>query len=268
MRTLVAAVASLLAVALLGAVALLSLARPAAPVEERRAADELLVAAAADLQLAFGELGRAFAAATGAEVRCTFGSSGQLAEQIVNGAPYDLFASANVAFVDEVIAAGRGVAATKVTYAYGRIVLWSPRVRYRSLADLLDPRIRYVAIPNPEHAPYGRAAEQALRHAGVYARVKRKLVYGESVADALRLVRSGNADVGIVALSLAVGSGGRYTEIAPHRYEPLEQALVVTASGERRALARRFARFVTSEEGRSVLRRYGFLLPGERRGLS
>lgn len=239
--------------------------RPAGSAPERAVGDELLVAAASDLQYAFGELGKAFAEATGVEVQFTFGSSGQLAKQIVNGAPYDLFASANVEFVDEVIAAGRGVAATKQTYAYGRIVIWAEKRRYRSLTDLLDPRIRYIAIANPEHAPYGRAAEQALKHARVYARVKRKLVYGENIADTLRLVKTGNADVGIVALSLAIVSGGRYVEIAPRRYKPLEQALVVTATGERGALAQRFARFVMGERGRVVMRRYGFFLPGERR---
>lgn len=228
--------------------------------------EEILVAAASDLQFAFGELGRAFTEATGVDVRFTFGSSGQLAQQIVNGAPYDLFASANVRYVDDVIASGRGDAATKQTYAYGRIVIWSPKVRYRSLAALRDPRIRYIAIANPEHAPYGLAAQQALRRARVYSAVRRKLVYGENIADTLRLVTSGNADVGIVALSLAVVAAGRYTEIPPRRYAPLEQALVVTSTGPRGTLAQRFARFVMSDAGRRVMRRYGFLFPGERLG--
>lgn len=249
-----------------GALAATIAVRPAASAVDRRAGEEILVAAASDLQFAFSELGKAFTEASGVEVRFSFGSSGQLAKQIVNGAPFDVFASANVGFVDEVIASGRGVASTKQTYAYGRIVIWSPKKRYATLAALLDPKIRYIAIANPEHAPYGLAAQQALQHARIYARVKRKLVYGENIADTLRLVQSGNADVGIVALSLAVVSGGRYSEIAPRRYKPLEQALVVTSTGERGVLAQRFTRFVMSEAGRRVMRRYGFLLPGERRG--
>lgn len=256
-----------LAVLLAGAAVAAAIAvRPATSAVDTVANDEVLVAAASDLQFAFGELGKAFTEASGVDVKFSFGSSGQLAKQIINGAPFDLYASANVGFVDEVIASGRGVAATKQTYAYGRIVIWSPKRQYRSLAALLDPKIRYIAIANPEHAPYGLAAQQALKHARVYSRVKRKLVYGENIADTLRLVKSGNADVGIVALSLAIVSGGRYSEIAPRRYKPLEQALVVTSTGQQGVLAGRFARFVGSEAGRRVMRRYGFYLPGERRG--
>lgn len=227
------------------------------------AARELTVAAAADLRPAFTELGRAYEARTGTEVTFSFGSSGQLAQQLVNGAPFGVFASASADFVDEVLDAGRGDPATKATYAFGRIVVWSPGRRY-DLTDLAGDDVRRVAIANPEHAPYGRAAREALQRAGILDAVEPKLVLGENVADTQRLARSGNADAAIVALSLAVAAPGEWTRIPERLHEPLEQALVVTAEGDRAAAARRFAAFVTSPDGRRVMRRYGFLLPGER----
>jgi molybdate transport system substrate-binding protein len=226
---------------------------------------EIHVAAASDLRPAFEEIGRAFREATGTRVTFSFGSSGQLRQQIINGAPFDLFASASVAFVDDVIAAGRGIAATKADYAFGRIVLVTPSDMPppASVEALRDLRFRRIAIANPGHAPYGLAAEQALRSAGIYDQVVGRLVYGENIADTFHIVQSGNADVGIVALSLAIAAGNRYTLIPADLHEPLEQALVVTSTGARGEAARAFARFVGAPAGRAVMVRYGFLLPGE-----
>ena len=253
-----AASATLLAVA---ALALASCGGEGADVER---AGELTVAAASDLRPAFEELGRRFEAREGIAVTFSFGSSGQLAQQIRNGAPFDLFASADVGFVDEVIAAGRGRAETKETYAFGRIVVWSRERRLRR-----GPRdaaeVRTLAIANPRHAPYGVAAEQALASAGVLGAVRDRLVLGENVSDTLRLAQSGNADAAIVALSLALAAPeGQWTLVDADAHEPLEQALVVTARGEAGERARRFARFVGSAEGRDVMRRAGLPLPGER----
>jgi molybdate transport system substrate-binding protein len=226
---------------------------------------QILVAAASDLRVAFEELGAAFAKETGTEVTFTFGSSGQLAQQIANGAPFDLFASADVGYVDDVIDAGRGDAETKRTYAFGHIVIWSRDRSYPDLAAVAaDEALTKLAIANPEHAPYGVAAEQALERAGVYDDVARRLVFGENISDTLRLAQSGNADAAIVALSLAITSDGEWTPIPEGLHEPLEQALVVTAESDEQArLARAFADFVSSAEGREVMRRYGFLLPGD-----
>jgi molybdate transport system substrate-binding protein len=226
-------------------------------------APEILVGAASDLRVAFEELGAAFTEETGTKVTFTFGSSGQLAQQIENGAPYDLFASADIGYVDAVIEAGRGVPATKETYAFGRIVIWSRTVAYPDVQALTDPAIRNLAIANPEHAPYGVAARQALESAGVYEDAQPRLVYGENVSDTLRLAQSGNADAAIVALSLAIPSDGAWTLVPEELHEPLEQALVVTGAGEQARLAQEFAAFVASEQGREVMRRYGFLLPGD-----
>ena len=221
-----------------------------------QAADRpLLVAAASDLQPAFTELGALYEEQTGRRVTFTFGSSGQLSQQIVNGAPYEVFAAANASYVDDVLAAGRGDAATKRQYALGRLAVWTSG-RAASLQDLAQPRFRRIAVANPEHAPYGEAAVEALRSSGLYDRLQPRLVYGENVSDTLRLATSGNADAALVALSLAtVQEDGAFTEVPASAHAPLRQALVVT--GERPA-ARRFADLVTSERGRGVLRRYGF----------
>lgn len=226
---------------------------------------EITVAAASDLRPAFEELGALFEAETGTAVTFSFGSSGQLREQIINGAPFDLFASANVAFVDGVIDAGRGVAATKADYALGRIVLWSPDgvPLPGSIEELTDARFRRIAIANPEHAPYGLAAKQALETASIYDTIEPRLVYGENISDTFRIAQSGNAEVGIVALSLAIADGGEYTLLPAELHEPLEQALVVTSTGAQGDAATTFAEFLGSPEGREVMIRYGFVLPGD-----
>lgn len=229
---------------------------------------ELTVAAASDLRLAFEELGESFEADTGTTVTFSFGSSGQLAGQIMNGAPFDLFASANIDFVDEIVDAGKADGSTSATYAFGRIVVFSPSEgpdAVTTLDGLADAGIRHVAIANPDHAPYGVAAEQALRAAGVYDAVRPKLVLGENVSDTLRLATTGNADAAIVALSLVItGDDGSWALIDESLHEPLEQALVVTGvDPDRTATAQAFADYVSSQAGREVMNRHGFVLPGE-----
>jgi molybdate transport system substrate-binding protein len=245
--------------------ALLALLLLTAGCSAQAARPPLLVAAASDLQPAFTELGALYEQETGRAVTFTFGSSGQLSQQIVNGAPFEVFAAANEGFVDDVLEAGRGEAATRQEYALGRIVVWTradsgPEA---TLAQLVQPRFRRIAIANPEHAPYGVAAKQALESSGIYAQVQRRLVYGENVSDTLRLASSGNADVAIVALSLAtVQDGGRFTEVPAAAHAPLRQSLVVTAERDRVEAGRAFTELVVSGRGRAVLRRYGFAPPG------
>ncbi|MFN7151173.1 MAG: molybdate ABC transporter substrate-binding protein [Microthrixaceae bacterium] len=229
------------------------------------------MAAAADLRLAFEELGAAFEADTGTKVTFSFGSSGQLKEQVLNGAPFDVFASANIDFVDEVVAAGEADGATKATYAFGRIVVFSPSTgsdAVTTLNGLTGTAVRNVAIANPEHAPYGVAAEQALRSAGVYDAVSAKLVFGENVSDTLQLATTGNADAAIVALSLVkTTDDGAWALIDENLHEPLEQALVVTGVDPARTeTAKAFAAYVNSPAGREVMIRYGFVLPDETPG--
>lgn len=236
------------------------------------AEEPLLIAGASDLMPAFTVLGEQFEQATGERVVFSFGSSGQLAQQLIEGAPMDLYASANVAFVEQVLDAGVGDPATQATYAFGRITFWSPDDAWggwETLEDIAaDDDIRIIAIANPEHAPYGLAARQALEAAGLWEEVEPKLVYGENVSDTQRLAATGNADVAIIALSLALGSDesgeGRWVLLDEVLHAPLQQDLVVTAADpDRAALAARFIDHVSSEEGREVMRRFGFLLPGE-----
>lgn len=221
----------------------------------------LTVAAASDLGPALEELVAAFTADTGVAVTVVLGSSGRLHQQVLAGAPYDLFLSADRAYVDEVVAAGRGPADTVAPYARGRLVLWAsdPARLPSSVADLAGPTVRRVAIANPDHAPYGRAAVQALASAGVLDALADRLVTADSVADALTVARSGNVDVGVVALSLAIAEGGAWVAVPSALHDPIDQALVVTAQDPaRQALARRFAALVTGPDGRAVLERFGF----------
>ncbi len=222
------------------------------------------VAAAADLQLAFTELGREFEARTGRRVVFIFGSTGNLARQIEHGAPVDLFAAANVSFVEDLVQKGLLIPDTVQPYAVGLIVLASSKaagVEVRDLAGLLDPRIKKVAIASPDHAPYGLAAKQALMNAGLWEAIQPRLVLGENVRQALQFVQSGNAEAGIVALAVAGVPEVTCVPIDRALYEPLRQALAVVTGSPYEAAAREFAAFVTGPEGRAVLARYGFLPP-------
>lgn len=230
----------------------------------------LVVAGASDLRPAFEELGTLFTAETGHEVVFEFGSSGQLAQRVIEGAPTDVYASANIDFVDRVIEAGRGDPATKATYAFGRITIWARPDLWGGWSELgevvADDAVRFLAIANPEHAPYGLAAKQALETLGLWDEARPKLVYGENISDTQRLAANGDAEVAVVALSLAIaaGDGGEWVLIDEDLHQPLEQALVVVAADPIRAeAARAFAEFVNSRQGREVMVSYGFVLPGE-----
>ena len=236
--------------------------------KEPGANEPLKIAAASDLAAAFDEVGKAFEKETGQKVVFTFGSTGLISKQILEGAPYDVFAAANVSFVDEVVAAGECDKSTQALYARGRIVAWTGKGARapKTLDDLADPAFAKVAIANPEHAPYGRAAKEALIKAGVYDRLQKekRLVFGENVSQALQFGQSGNADVAIVALSLAVVADGDYFLVDEAMHAPLDQALVVCSDGAKAEKARAFADYVNSASGRAIMKKYGFLLPGEK----
>lgn len=229
------------------------------------------VAAAADLAFAFEDVGRAFEKKTGQKVVFSFGSTGLLAKQISEGAPYDAFAAANMSFIDDVVKSGACLGDTKSLYAIGRIALWGKKGSGvpKSVDELSQPRFAKIAMANPDHAPYGLAAKQAMTKSGVWNAVSSKMVYGENVQQTLQFAESGNAEVAIVALSLAVVTEeGEYALVDSTLHDPLEQALVVckgsaASGGSMQPAARDFTRFVGSEPGRAIMRRYGFLLPGE-----
>lgn len=232
----------------------------------------LTVSAAADLTYAFQEIGKAFEAETGHTIVFNFGSTGQLAQQIEQGAPVDVFAAANVSFIDDLERQGLILADTKQLYARGRLALWlradSP-LEVSRIKDLTQPAIRRIAIANPDHAPYGMAARQALHAAGVWEAVQPKLVLGENVRQTLQYAETGNVDVAIVALSLCVpaasagGEAGRWSLVPEDLHAPIDQALAVVKGAAHADAARAFAEFVNGPQGRPIMRKYGFVLPGE-----
>jgi molybdate transport system substrate-binding protein len=226
----------------------------------------LYVAAASDLTPAFEELGRSFEQSTGIRVVYNFGSTGMLAKQIENGAPVDVFAAANAEFIDGLEKRGLIIPDTKALYARGRITIWlksDSALRIEKLEDLARPEVERVAIANPEHAPYGVAAREALEAAHVWDAVRPKCVFGENVRQTMQYAESGNVNVSIVALSLSVQSNGRWILIPEELHKPLDQTLAVIKSTRRQEQARRFVAFINSEQGRPVMRKYGFVLPGE-----
>lgn len=233
------------------------------------AAQDLTIAAAADLQGALPGIIARYEQQTGRKVRVTFGSSGNFFAQIQNGAPFDLFFSADIDYPRRLEAAGAAEPNSLLPYAIGAIVVWAPNTGVdvtAGLAALASPSVRKVAIANPEHAPYGRAAVAALKAAGLYDRVLPKLVLGENISQAAQFVQSGGADAGIVALSIALmpalAGTGRYVPVPPGTYAPIEQAAVIVKASPHKASARDFLRFFGRPEVVAEMQRFGFVRPG------
>jgi molybdate transport system substrate-binding protein len=230
------------------------------------AAQTLSVAAASDLQSALPPIAAQFEQDTGHMVSVTFGSSGNFFSQIQNGAPFDVLMSADIDYPRRLDAAGLSEPDSLYQYAVGRLVLWTRSdsgldIR-RGLMGLTDARVRRVAIANPEHAPYGRAAIAALRHAGLYERVRDKLVLGENISQAAQFAQSGSADVGLLALALALSpalkSTGTYADIPGAWYPPIEQAACILAASRQKVLARQFLDYLRKPETARILQSYGF----------
>jgi molybdate transport system substrate-binding protein len=224
---------------------------------------EFLIAAAADLRVAMDEIAAEFQKAhPEVAVKTSYGSSGQFTQQIESGGPFDVFCSADVAYPRKLAEEGLALKGSEFVYAIGRIVVWVPEsspLQVTGVQALRDPSIRHIAIANPAHAPYGKAAEAALRSLGLYDEVKDKLVYGENVSQALQYVETGAADIGIVSHSLV--KGGRSWELPPDSYPKMEQGGIIVKSSRNAALAQQFRAFLLSEQGRSILKRNGFYLP-------
>jgi len=231
------------------------------------AAQTVRIAAAADLQYAMEDLARQYEKHSPVKLAVTYGSSGNFYAQIQNGAPFDLYFSADVSYPQKLVEAGLAEKDSLYDYARGRIVLWvardfslDPALLEWKMLD--DPRVQKIAIANPEHAPYGSAAVAALKKAGVYDKVQAKFVYGENISQTAQFVQSGSAQVGVVALSLAISPAmrdGKRWEIPQEFYPPLNQAAVILKSSQNPSAAKAFLEFLKTDNGRATLARYGFL---------
>jgi molybdate transport system substrate-binding protein len=235
-------------------------------------AEEITIAAASDLNFAFKEIVTEYEKTTGNHVKLTLGSSGNFFAQIQNGAPFDLYFSADIAYPRKLEEAGLTVSGSLYPYAIGRIVMWAGKDSLLDLSKgleiLREPTIKKIAIANPKHAPYGRAAVAAMEYFKVYDQLKDKLVLGENISQTAQFVDSGAADVGIIALSLALAppmqAAGRYWEIPADAYPLIEQGAVMLMGGKNQESAKSFLSFIQGAEGQTMMQRYGFVVPSSR----
>lgn len=226
------------------------------------------VAAAADLQYAMGELASQFEKQNGIKVIASYGSSGNFRSQIQNGAPFDLFFSADAEYPKQLVAAGVGDAESLTVYAHGHLVLWAAGDEKLGMAEkgleiLKDARVQRIAIANPELAPYGRAAVAALKNAGLYETVKAKLIFGENISQAAQFAQSGSAQVGILALSLAFADSmknGETWQVPADLCPVLEQVAIIVHASANKKTAQAFLDFVKSRGGQQILTKYGLSL--------
>ena len=233
-------------------------------------AEEVTVAAASDLNFAFKELMTEYEKTTGNHVKLTLGSSGNFFSQIQNGAPFDLYFSADIGYPRKLEEAGLAVPGSLYPYAVGRIVLWAGNGSHLDLSKgleiLREPTIQKIAIANPKHAPYGRAAVAAMEYFKVYDQVKDKLILGENISQAAQFIESGACDAGVIALSLALAppmkAAGQYWEIPATAHSPLEQGAVILKQSKNPEAARQFLEFIKGPRGQEIMKRYGFTLPG------
>jgi molybdate transport system substrate-binding protein len=233
------------------------------------AAQEVTVAAAADLQFVMQDVTARFQKETGKTVKLTYGSSGNFFQQLQNGAPFDMFFSANLDYPRKLEAAGLTEPGTFYQYATGKIVIWvlneSKLDVSSGLQSLTTPSVKKIAIANPEHAPYGQAAVAAMKKENVYDKVADKFVLGENISQTATFIVSGSADTGIVALSLALSphmkDKGRYFEIPAADYPPIEQACVILKTSQQKDAAKAFLNFIKTPAVGALFTAYGFAVP-------
>jgi molybdate transport system substrate-binding protein len=232
-------------------------------------AQNLVIAAASDLNFAFKEIVTEYEKTTGNHVKLTLGSSGNFFSQIQNGAPFDLYFSADIGYPKKLEEASLTVPGSLYQYAVGRIVMWTGHESHIDVTlgfeALREPTVKKIAIANPKHAPYGRAAVAAMEYFKVYEQVKDKLILGENISQAAQFIESGACDIGIIALSLAVipamKSKGTYWEIPVEAHPSLEQGVVILKSSKQQASAKQFIAFIKGAQGQEIMKRYGFTLP-------
>ena len=240
---------------------------------DNKAGREINVAAAADLNPVLHELARAYEKQTGVKVKLSFGASGALTQQIENGAPFDVFFSADMEYPKQLISGGFAEQSTLYRYAIGTLVLWAPAdspldIQHRGMNVLTDPQVKKIAIANPQHAPYGRAAVASLKHVGLYEQVSERLVLGENISQAAQFVESGNAQIGFLALAFAMAPArqgkGKYWEIPAEAHPPLDQGVVVLSHSRHKKDAAAFVAFIKTKSASATLQKNGFTVPEQK----
>jgi molybdate transport system substrate-binding protein len=232
-----------------------------ARVQAQNPASELTVAAAADLSNVLRDIGDSFEKKTGIQVRLSFGASGALTQQIENGAPFDIFFSADMDYPRQLVRDGQADGPTPYEYAVGKLVLWVPAdsaldVEHKGMSVLLDASVNKISIANPQHAPYGRAAVEAVKHAGLYDRLRDKFVMGENISQAAQFVESGNAQA-----APAMQGKGKYWEIPADYYAPLAQGVADISRSSHKKEAEQFLEYIKTKPAKEVFQRYGFTVP-------
>jgi molybdate transport system substrate-binding protein len=240
---------------------------------DEKGAKEITVVAAADMSVALKAIAADYEKQTGVQVKLSFAASGALTQQIQNGAPFDVFFSADMDYPRQLVASGDADGATLYRYAVGMLVLWAPSgspldPEHEGIKTLLAPSVKKIAIANPQHAPYGRAAEAALKHFGIYEQVQDRLVIGENVSQAAQFVESGNAQVGFIALAhavpLAMRGEGKFWKVPADAYPALDQGVAVITRSQHKREAAAFVDYMRTKEAADILRRYGFSVPQEK----
>src|SRR5579872_1944396 len=241
-----------------------------ARVQAQNPASELTVAAAADLSNVLRDIGDSFEKKTGIQVRLSFGASGALTQQIENGAPFDIFFSADMDYPRQLVRDGQADGPTPYEYAVGKLVLWVPAdsaldVEHKGMNVLLDRSVNKLSVANPQHAPYGRAAVEALKHAGLYDKLSDKFVTGENISQAAQFVESGNAQAGFVALAHAISPAmkgkGHYWEVPADYYVPLAQGVVAISRSSHKKDAEQFLDYIRTKQAKEIFQKYGFTVP-------
>jgi molybdate transport system substrate-binding protein len=227
--------------------------------------EKILVAAASDLKFALDSVIVQFNQSQKGRVEVTYGSSGKLSEQIANGAPFDIFFSADVSYPEKLKQNGKA-ASDIYNYGKGRIVVWSKKIdpTKAGMKSLLDPSVKKIAIANPLHAPYGKRAVESIEYYKLS--VKDKLVYGENISQTAQFISTGAADIGIIALSLALSpnmkrENGKYFVIPENSHQSLTQGAVITSQGGNKKLATEFFAYIKSDPAKAVLKHFGFSQP-------
>jgi len=239
----------------------LNCSRGNAPVGNQSNSQEITVAAAANLTDVFTELSKEFTARTGVRVRLSFGATADLARQIENGAPFDVFAAADVEHVDNLNSKGLLVPGTNNLYGRGRLVLWIPQsspLTLHSIEDITRAEVERISIAKPDLAPYGRATVEALRALNLWTQIEQKIIYAQNVSQAKQYAATGNAEVAFIPLSLVKAGEGRTIEVEEKLHQPIDQAIAVVKDSHQPEAAQRFVSFVLSPEGQTTLERYGY----------